>query len=57
MEEHRHENVVHHHEHLHVTHYLRHGSLWEHELARHAGGTAMRCASSSTSRPVRCTRS
>ena len=35
MESHRHEPTVHHHEHLHVTHYLRHGESWEHELSRH----------------------
>jgi hypothetical protein len=36
LEAHRHEPAVHHHEHLHVSHYLRHGATWEHLLARHA---------------------
>jgi hypothetical protein len=35
MDEHRHEPTIHHHEHLHVTHYLRHGDTWEHELSEH----------------------
>ncbi len=34
MDEHRHEPTVHHHEHLHVTHDLRHGDTWERELSR-----------------------
>jgi hypothetical protein len=35
MEEHRHEATVHHHTHLHVTHCLRDGNTWEHQLAEH----------------------
>jgi len=38
MEGHSHEPVVHDHEHMHVTHYLRHGRDLEHELASHTHG-------------------
>jgi hypothetical protein len=36
MDAHDHDAMVHDHQHVHVTHYLRHGSDLEHELATHA---------------------
>jgi hypothetical protein len=36
MDPHHHDAIVHEHEHVHVTHYLRHGREPEHELATHA---------------------
>lgn len=35
MATHRHDAVVHGHEHAHIVHYLRHGSDWDHMAATH----------------------
>ena len=50
MDAHDHEAIVHDHRHVHVTHYVRHGSDPEHELATHATRTTTPRSATSTSR-------